>query len=517
MNADIKQCSLNVVFWKCSFNSAYTPLWEEGEMAKLTSTWWAKTKPANFKEKNLDTALKGFEAAVRNGNSGVVLDAIFNVRNEIPFTRNALKKALKANPVKFKVLQIELNELEKLLDREDKLVLMNGAKQIKVWSRSFSGEVTKQCQKKIPLQNYLKFTGGTTEVRLDLMTIHAVENSGAEARFLREVNDTFDAEVEEFVQYVVERVSNASGLGLSQNALKLLNMKANDQAKSIEKKLVKLAIKTADNAAMYHDAAKFFKKKRAVDVTTATLGVAGGVAGIFVPGTNAVAAVVLIRSSAKLIEEVVTLLTRLEIKYDSVMAQITILQKAFASGQKNRDRKEVAKTTVNAVLGADVMVTHAAVVKRYEDFLGALAVLADKVNKAQGKILAAIAKLGDLDKALAKTVADQAAFAKTVTSKKIKIAEKSLDTMLDKASDTMARVVRAERATPRLTKALKDLGKNSENADMAIKIIPVCINLAFAIGSFGDGIGASQTALNVANQTIGLMDAVAGELKDMAV
>jgi len=293
-------------------------------------------------------------------------------------------------------------------------------------------------------------------------------------------------------------------------------MKANEQAKSIEKNLVKLAIKTADNAAMYHDAAKFFKKKRAVEVSTATLGVAGGVAGIFVPGTNAVAAVVLIRSSAKLIEEVVTLLTKLEVKYDSVMAQITMLEKAFVSGQKNRDRKEVAKTTVNAVLGADVMVTHAAVVKRYEDFLGALAVLADRVNKAQGKILAAIAKLGDLDKALTKTIADQAAFAKTVTSKKIKTAEKALDSMLDKTSDTMARVVRAERATPRLTKALKDLGKNSENADMAIKIIPVCINLAFAIGSFGDGIGASQTALNAANQSLGLMNAVASELKDMA-
>ena len=88
--------------------------------------------------------------------------------------------------------------------------------------------------------------------------------------------------------------------------------------------------------------------------------------------------------------------------------------------------------------------------------------------------------------------------------------------MLDKSSDTMARVVQAERATPRLTKALKALGKNSENADKAIQIIPVCIDLAFAIGSFGDGIGASQSALNVANQTIGLMNTVASELQDMA-
>ncbi len=485
-------------------------------MAKLTSAWWAKTKPDSFKDKDLDNALKGFENAVRNGNSGVVLDSILNVRNEIPFTRTALEKSLKANPVKLKVLQIELNELEKLLDREDQQVLKSGATQIKVWSRSFSDEVTEQCQKRFPLEKYLKFTGGTTEVRLDLMTVHAVENSGAEARFLREVNDTFEAEVSEFVKYIKEHVSKAEGFGLSQNAVKLLNMKANDRAKSIEKKLVILATMTADKAAMYHDAAKFFKKKRAVEITVASLSVAGGVAGIFVPGTTALAAVVLIRSSANLIEEVVTLLTKLEVKYDSVMVQIKMLEKAFESGQKNRDRKEVAKTTVNAVLGADVMVTHAAVVKRYEDFLGALAVLADKVNKAQGKILAAISKLGDLDNALAKTVADQSAFARTVTDRKIKIAESSLDAMLDKTSDTMARVVRAERATPRLTKALTDLGKNSENADKAIQIIPVCINLALAIGSFGDGINASQAALNVANQTIGLMNAVASELKDLA-
>lgn len=108
-------------------------------MVKLTAKWWKDRKPKGFDDQ-LENALKDFEKAVRKGNSGGVLDALMAIRYKLSSTHANLKKKLKANPVKQKVLKLELMELEKLIDREEKLVVRKGTKAIKVWSRDFSEE-----------------------------------------------------------------------------------------------------------------------------------------------------------------------------------------------------------------------------------------------------------------------------------------------------------------------------------------------------------------------------------------
>lgn len=477
-------------------------------MAKLTSKWWAGVRPKGVGG-DLEAALKDFEKAVRGGNGAEVLDSLIEVTMGLEAARGDAKKVLKANPVKRNAILLELKEMQRLIDRENDLVVRKGTKAIKVWSRDFAKAVDQQHN-----LGFLQVNGGMIELKLDLMTIHALENAGAEARLIRELNDIFDTHVERFCDKIDTAISNNNGFALSKQRAYALTADGKKAVTILRKHVEGQAERAIAGAYAHHKAAKTFKKKRAFEITVATLGVAGSAAGIAMPGTTAVAVVTLIRSTAKLVEEVVNLLMTLEKKYESLVFQLKQLQASFNRGK--RDLKEVGKTTVNALVGAGVMVTYKAVNDRMDDFKGSISVVADRVNKAQRKIFATIAKLDDLDKSIDKVVQDKRKFWQGSLGKEVAGLRKELDKMLDKMSDTMGRVVTAERQVPKLDKAIDDLGDSSLTVKRAEKAIPFCVNLAFSLGSMSDGIAASQSALNVTANVLGSAGDIAGELKDLA-
>lgn len=139
-----------------------------------------------------------------------------------------------------------------------------------------------------------------------------------------------------------------------------------------------------------------------------------------------------------------------------------------------------------------------------------------KVNQTQRKILSAISKLDDLDKSVKQNLENPQRFHASRLGRKIAGLEGDLDKMLDKMSDTMGRVVKAEKRVPKLVKNIEALGKNTPTVQFAEKAIPICVNLAFSIGSFSDGIAASQQALNVTANVLAIAADAAGELEDIA-
>ena len=479
-------------------------------MAKLTSAWWAKTKPAKYKG-GLEKALKEFEAAVRRGNGVGALSALATVRTQIGVAGSDLEGLLKLQKVKLKTMKIELAEMDKLAEREASLIVRKGTKQIKVWGRDFGNAVAEKAGGKAG--RIARVKGGAMEVKLDLTSIHALENSGTEARFLRELNDMFDAEVDKLCKQIKEAIDNSGGVRLTAGKRATLTANAANSLKKLKVAMVAQAGKTVEAATAHHKAAKEFKKQRAIAVTTASLAVIGSGAAMALPGTTAVAIVGLIRSVAKLTEELVNLFMKLETKYKSVLAQIQLLGKSFDKGK--RDLKAMGKVTVNALIGADVMVTYTAAGKRLDDFLNTISVLADRVSKTQLKIIATISKLDELTKIMKKSAHDAAQFAKTKAGREMANLEKNLDKMLDKASDTMGRVVQAERQAPGLIKAFKQLGDNSTTVERAEKLIPACINIAFAVGSFGDGVAASQQVALVTVNSVSCAQTIADELISM--
>ena len=487
----------------------FASAWMGAIMVQLTSKWWKDLKPKGF-DGRLENALKDFEKAVRTKNSGQVLDALMAIRFELPSTNANLKKKFKANPVKQKILKLELKELEKLIDREEKLVVSKGAKAIKVWSRDFSEEVKKQTN-----VGFLHVVGGKVDVKLNLMTIHALENSGTEARFFRALDDVFKNYVNAFADKIQSVGENGNYvLALSNRQAYKLQGLARKYVIKLRETLEKQANWIIEGAACHHRTAKIFKKQRAMQITMASLGVAGGAAGIAMPGTTALAIVALVRSTAKLVEEVVSILMTLEAKYKSLCAQVKLLSDSYDKG--TRGKKELAKTTVNALVGADVMVTYKAAVARLDDFMGSISVVADKVNLTQLKILSAISKLGDLNKTIKQNLENPQLFRNSLLGLKIASLEGNLDKMLDKMSDTMGRVVKAEKRVLKLKTKIDELGENSVPVQRAEQVIPIVVNLAFSIGSFSDGIAASQQALNVTANVLGIANDAAGELVGIA-
>ena len=220
----------------------------------------------------------------------------------------------------------------------------------------------------------------------------------------------------------------------------------------------------------------------------------------------------LARSIASLAQEIASLCLSLEKKYQRVLINIKALEKAY---KKGRSGKEVAKISVNAVLGADVLTTHSSCVTHFEDYVGTLNVVADRVRMQQKDILKTIRKLDVLTKAMDKLAIDGTRYKKSQLARSIANTQKSLDKTLNKASDTMARVAQAEKASKPLEIELKKLGDNSKAVQIAEKVIPLCVNLAFSIGSFGDGVNASKEAATITVGTLGLLVDIQGEITDL--
>ena len=481
-------------------------------MAKLTSKWWDSHKPVGFRC-NLDTRLKDFERVVRKGNEADIFIVLGKLTTDVQDAEKLLRRRLKANPIKLKQMISEIQSLQILITKEYTTIVKYGSESIPVWSKKFGTVVNDKLKKKYKNLGELRISGGVVALKINLMTVRALEHSGSDARLIREANDIFDEEVDGFLQQIDGIVNKSKGLRPSDNSIQQIRHESASRIDALEKRLNSMAMNFAKRATAYHKDARNFKANRAFAVTTATLGVAGSAAGLAMPGTTALAVVGLIRSSAKLIEEIVNLMMTLEAKYRSVMAQIKLMQKSFNNGM--RDGKETAKIAVNALIGADVMVTHKACINRVADFMGTLAVLADRVNKSQLKIDAAITKLGELDKILQWAVHDQKRFKASRTGKRIKTLEISLDKLLDKSFDTINRVVDAERKAPILQSELKKLGPSSKTVKVAEKVIPAVVNMGFALGSFGDGLAASLAAGNVAAVTLGVANDAASELTEL--
>ena len=478
-------------------------------MAKLDAKWWNSRMPAKF-DSVLCYKLKLYTAAVKTSNVANISDALMELRFAIDTERtNLIKKFKKSNP-RLKSPLKDLDDMEKLVEREDRSLVKRGASEITVWSKNFCDAVaSKQAN-----QKFLKFNGGLIEVKLNLMTVHSIEECGTQARFFRALEDAFDDEASSYADEIREVVEARDGQPLMKlQCLKLQNS-LEKRVTKLNKQMVSISNGIADKAAADRKDAKAFKKEKAISITTASLGVIGSAAGVAMPGTLAVALVVLIRSTAKLGEEIVSLALTLEGHYKRVMAEVKMLEKSFNSGK--RDGKEVTKISANAIIGADVFTTYSSCVKHHDEFLGTLSVLADRVNTQQLKIIEAIAKLGEIDKALVRQAVDGSAFKRSTLKIKTDMIASQLDKTLDSASDTMNRVVAAERSAPKLRDELMKLGGNSKTVKVAEVVIPACVNLALSIGSFSDGVVASKHAATLTVGAVGLASDISSEIVDLA-
>lgn len=348
------------------------------------------------------------------------------------------------------------------------------------------------------------------EMRLPLAAVHALEARGLEGRFIRELNDLFDEAVADFRRTVLDMVAGNDGLKLTERQRGVVQIEGTRRMRQLEKRLAGVGAALVTTAAAQSRAAKDYATKTALDVTVATLGVAASGAGPAMPGTTAVAIVGLIRSAARLGEEIASLVLTLEEQQDILREEIETRRKSHEKGA--RGAKELGKETVNALIGAEIMLTHKSCTKHHETCIGTLNVLAHRVGKQQRKVVKAIADLSCMEGELDAMAADRSRFRRSALRLRIKALQSSLDGLLGRATRTVDRVARAEKEAPKLARALAGFGENSDRVQDLGKAIGLIVNLGFSAGSVGDSIGQSVQALNIAANTLSLANDVESEL-----
>lgn len=481
-------------------------------MAELSTRWWKKAKPSKLTSDPLERALREYETAARGKVvRQEVRDALMEVQFAVSDVERQVKTLLKSNPIQYRTLSKELTELKSLADTENGRIARQSDRLTKVWTRDYGGAIDKLVR---------PYGGSMGKVMIALHLyehqIEVLEAAHVENQVFQAVNAAFDDAVRR-----CEKVLDAQ---LREHAYRTraffdsLLPSFIEIAEDLERTVGEVPEKTLQKAAKNAQIAKDYKRDKAVTITIQSLSFGGSIAGVFMPGTTAVAIVAAVRSAAGLAKEIVKVARSLEQAINVLNREIKILVKSYKTAvaetpelRRERNAKETAKILGNALLGADVLVTVGKCQEDLGEVQGKLGVLADKLPKLEKFIMEAIEKSGALERSL-KAAALPGSRSRGKLEKKLDSLAGKLDKSLDEASDSMARVTRAEKEYERLEHELEQFEDIAKDMKTAEKILKAIVNLAFSAGGMADSIVASTAAINVAANTIGMATAIESEV-----
>lgn len=462
-------------------------------VAKIKRDWWKSAWPKlgdrspGSRYDQVYKALKDYEHAKRGTSVANIVDALMTVTGVAQKVMKELNAEFRM-AVTRKSVEKSLKELCSATDSEMSRLMRDGNKEVKVWSRNFkqaAGKTAKgQALAAVDAGNY-----GVT-LTLPLIVVKELEHYNADTRLFTELNATFDAKLDDIENQLYKAAAPNGGIippDIAQILFDNSFEKLKDEIAAVPGAVLKQVSKNKRISRKY-------KRTKGVKIARSSVTVAISAASFAVPGEQALAIISLVRATADLAKEIVTLCMRLEAKQKILRWEIETLQKSYAEKRKG---KEGGKQLVNSLAGTDVMLTTKKLVADFHEFRGATAMVAVRMGRKQAalrKILTESAKLQKDFQEMYDWVDDVSIKGLREGAKKINKAQKALDNMykntdkqITHLNKEITRVMRAEKAMPKMkaqVKAIKD--GNDASIDAMLETIDETVKVLFYLGSFTD-------------------------------
>lgn len=458
----------------------------------LSTNWWKLAWPMSKKPKNdgkMLVALKVYQKAKVGKSRGNLKDALV----EVDVTLNALlgeadKIKKMKNPLKRKAIKTDLKKAKALVASEIAAVDKSPVKPRVVYSRDFADAVSDAIK-----DTNIKFSSYNVELKLLEVLAQELDAKNGLALLNNMLNDKFNYTVKLCEKDVRRTIIKADGM-MNSASFRALDDTFDRHATGLQKEMREVPIDVFRKMRIHAAIAAKYKKDKAVKITKGAVGVGLGVTGALLPGTLPFALVALARSVASLAKEIVAVLMDLDTKIKVFLSYIGTLAAAY---KKHRGAREITLSTLNSILGVDVLPTLNKAKADLKEIEKCVAVFYHRAHKMTKEVMKALDISNELTKRFEKSATDVKAFMKSKKSRKIRKAMKNLDSVLDKTHDLMRQATIGEKQVPILRKKLKDLGENSGSVDKANIIIGQIINLGMAVAGIVDAAAVGQAIESV--------------------
>ena len=331
-------------------------------------------------------------------------------------------------------------------------------------------------------------------------------------------------ELDELVQHLEVELPKLGTIGARLNAIAKCANAFKSRVAVLEHELEELPEKQwkkfMDKYGKSKQEYKTYKVDAGVNLAVGTLGVAGSGAAmagaVHTGGASLVLGVIGMARSVIKVGNVLNLILRdVEKLTIELKGSIETLSKEYEQSKGKAAAKDLTKTMLGAICGAQFFNTAATVGKKADELSGKAAgtfVSGVKFARAVTALLND-PKWHQLQRALATA---SSAEAKKI-EKKIATIGKHFAKLFEKASELNAKAERVEKLLKKLKAQLAPLALKTNSLAIAEEAIDAVVNIGFAAGTAGQAIHvAGGEVLEIVHESIKLTDEIAVEGKDLA-
>lgn len=490
--------------------------------AKIKRDWWKKKWPPlgdQSSGSNYDTvykALKNYEHACRGKSIADRIQALDEIEDVIFPTINALKDEFTL-PVTRKAVNNTLKDLASAVTSERSKLEKDGDREVEVWSRNF-----KQAVKSIGRLTALKkVEAGRYGLSLSLpvAVMRELENGGADGRLMAELDTVFDEKIKKIDAAVAKAAMKNGGIVVHGDVFPYFSQGFQEMQYEVERIPGRVLTQVAKNKRF----ARKYKRTKGVRIAKSSVDVAISAASFAVPGEQALAILGVVRATADLSKEIVTLCMTIERKHKILEWELKQLKKSY---EKTRTSKEIGKQLLNSLVGTDVIASTKKVVDDFKEFRGAIALVSVRMSKKQLALKSLSKEIPRLDAELALvsgTVFELTVDSMSALSKRLKTSQAVLDNATKQFEKLKAqvdkdfgRLRKAEKALPILKKAVQQLqAGQSDTLDMALEKVDQTVQALFFAASFTDITVGSKAAQSYAMLAVSDWKSIADDLKGL--
>lgn len=487
--------------------------------AQLTEGWWktawpSKTPPKSFGEMKL--AIKSAKQAKRGTSVMDYHSALHHLGHVIDKLEKEADAQFKTAPMDKRTARGNLSDLRKLMEKELAGAKM-GAAPIVVFNKPYGKLLKEKVSDNSQLQPL-----GRMDIKLELMVglVNELRDKNAEAMLNTRLNKAFDASLDQTVKHVDKALKIHGGV-LPQAVLRDLTRILDDEADKLAAEFRKIPAEVLRKIGINEKMAlKYGLNKGASVVSTGAGTVLAGV-GIGLPGTQAFAIAASVRAAVGFITEITSACAKIETKIGNLDHDLVLLRNAFGTADakarkmgKGDTLAELTLSTVNTLIGRDLLVTVKSADSQIKDIEGHLAYLENRCQKLQGQIADALDKEAKLSAKALKTWGK-----KKMTSvfRNIQLghARKSLDGVLKDAHALAVRLNKADLAVTKLRREMKLLKDPGQGLKALQTTVDLMINIGVGIGGVGDAASVGKDGPAVLVAIAGVYDDMGNKLNDL--
>jgi hypothetical protein len=480
------------------------PKSDEKEMFKsgkveIAERWlksaWPKEKPKNFSD--MTNAFKNYKKAKVGQSVGDLDTALNHIIRWSDVLQANVNKQFQNYPTAKKRALKDLDTLKDIAKKQIAENARRGAAPVVVYNKDFGFFVNAALKKK--KLDRISLPKQMIEVRLLELLVTEIAAKNGEAMLNIKFNYVFDDAVSNCVTDLEKLVKAKSGLVDTKEIDKIRQK----HVKALEADMVSVPTEVIRKIGIVKEISAKYKKDKAIKIGVAAGGVALSGAAIALPGTQPLAIVGLVRSVIALARQIADIAMKIETKIASFLSYLKTLSKWY---KKHRGAREVTFSTLNSMIGTDILPTLAKAKSDLKEIENSLAVMFNYSQKLQKKVIEALDKSNKYTRGFTNFVNTTkkdafGAWLDTNRTRKVTRSMASLDALLDKTHTIVSRCVKADKQVLTLRRNLKNLGDNPAEIDKACTIIGIAITAGMAIGGVADA-GAAMSGVTVAAEHI---------------